>query len=58
MVANAIAYFLAAMFFAAGFNGFIDVGLGKVARHERGGHIGACLLCILLAWFAAYVGGI
>ncbi len=58
MIAAAIAYFFAAMFFAAGILAMFQIGRGQIAANDKNAHIWAAVACIVISWCAAYVGGI
>ncbi|WP_187967877.1 hypothetical protein [Aquibium microcysteis] len=58
MIANAIAYFLAALFFGIGIHGLARVGLDRVPVEKEGTHILTAFIFLVLAFVWAKLGGI
>lgn len=58
MIANAIAFFLTAIFFTIAIYGFYQVGQKKVNEEEEGGYLLVGFVMLLLAWICAKIGGI
>lgn len=58
MVANAIAYFLAALFFAIGVFGLYRIGNDEEPKGKTGLYITVSFLFIFAAWGCAKLGGI
>lgn len=58
MVANAIAFFLTAIFFASGIYGFYCIGQKQVPEDDEGKYLVVSFLFLAAAWFCAKLGGI
>lgn len=58
MIANAIAFFLTAIFFASGIYGFYRIGQQKVPKVDEGKYLVVSFLFLAAAWFCAKLGGI
>ncbi len=58
MIANAIAFFLTAIFVTIAIYGFYQVGQQKVPEDQEGKYLLISFWMLLLAWMCAKLGGI